>query len=160
MLLRAFQRNWRPVYPAASRISRRFFGIPCVKAHQTVAKPAQTKVKERDAYTPNQLPSRERAWSLFLAFILTAYGVAGLLTHTLKYSHRGRVIIFLEGGSAWLMSFALLVGALVFVSSIVDHYDTRNNERYYRAFRWTATRIGWGLVASSLIVHLWVGLMR
>jgi hypothetical protein len=135
-----------------------FFSL--VKAYQTVAKPAQTKGKERDAYTPNQLPSRESAWNLFLAFILTAYGVAGLLTHTLKYSRRGRVIIFLEGGSAWLMSFALLVGAFVFASWVVDHYDTRNNERYYRAFRWTATRIGWGLVASSLVVHLWVGLTR
>ncbi len=141
-------------------LARHKFFYSLIKAHQTVAKPAQTKGKERGAYTPNQLPSGERAWNLFLAFILTAYGVAGLLTHTLKYSHRGRVIIFLEGGSAWLMSFALLAGAFVFVSWIVDHYDTRNNERYYRAFRWTATRIGWGLVASSLVVHLWVGLTR
>ena len=125
-----------------------------------MAKSAQTKRKERDAYTPNHLPSKERAWNCFLAFLLTAYGVTGLLTHTFKYSRRGRVIIFLEGGSAWLMSLALLFGALVFMSCIVDHYDTRNNERYYRAFRLTATRIGWGLVASSLVVHLWVGLMR
>jgi uncharacterized membrane protein len=131
-----------------------------VRAHRNVAKAAQVKHRKRDAYTPNQLPSTERAWNLFLAFILTAYGLAGVLTHTLQYSRRGRVIIFLEGGSAWLMSFALLVGACVFVSWVVDHYDKRNNEQYYRAFRWTAVRIGWALVASSLMVHMYVGLTR
>lgn len=124
-----------------------------------MVKTEKARRKER-AYTPNQLRSGERAWNLFLACILTAYGVAGLLTHSLKYSRRGRVIIFLEGGSAWLMSFALMVGACVFVSWVVDHYDTRNNERYYRAFRWAATRLGWALVASSLIVHLYVGLTK
>lgn len=131
-----------------------------VRAHQTVANSAQGRRKVRGGYTPNQLPSRERAWNLFLAFILTAYGVAGLLTHTLKYSRRGRVIIFLEGGSAWLMSFALLVGACVFGSWVMDHYDTRNNEHYYRAFRWTAVRVGWALVASSLMVHMYISLTR
>ncbi|OOG42238.1 hypothetical protein B0B52_10560 [Polaromonas sp. A23] len=114
----------------------------------------------RSAHQPNRLSSGERSWNLFLAFILTTYGVAGLVTHTLKFSQRGRLLVFLEGGSAWLMSLALLVGACVFVSWVIDHYDTRNNEIYYRIFRWIATYLGWALVASSLILHLYVGFTK
>lgn len=115
--------------------------------------------RRRSAYQPNRLSSGERSWNLFLAFILTAYGVAGLVNHTLKFSV-ARVRVFLEGGSAWLMSLALLVGACVFVSWVIDHYDIRNNEIYYRVFRWIATYLGWALVAASLILHLYVGFTK
>lgn len=98
----------------------------------------------REPYTPNQLFPRHRSDNLFLALLLLSYGIAGLLTHRMKFSTRGRLLVFLEDGSAWLMALACLVGACVFLSWIVDHYDTRNNERYYRAFRWLASRVGWG----------------
>lgn len=116
--------------------------------------------RRRGAYQPNQLSSGERSWNLFLAFILTTYGTVGLVSHTLKFTQRGRVLVFLEGGSAWLMSLALLVGACVFVSWVIDHYDTRNNEIYYHVFRWIATYLGWALVAASLILHLYVGFTK
>lgn len=112
------------------------------------------------AYSPNQLSRSAQAANLFLACLLMGYGVAGLVTHTIRFSRRGRLLIFLEGGSAWLMGLACLVGACVFFSWVMDHYDTRNNEAHYRVFRWIATRVGWALVASSLIVHFYVGLTK
>jgi hypothetical protein len=112
------------------------------------------------AYTPNQVTRSKRAANLFLAWLLMGYGLAGLLTHTMKFSRRGRVLIFLDGGSAWLMALACIVGAFVFFSWVVDHHDTRNNEAYYSAFRWIATRVGWALVAASLIVHFYVGFTK
>ena len=126
-------------------------------ATRASAQPKKAGPSQPDPYTPNQLSPRHRSDNLFLALLLLSYGIAGLLTHRMKFSTRGRLVLFLEGGSAWLMAFACLVGACVFLSWIVDHYDTRNNERYYRAFRWLASRVGWALVAASLAVHLYVG---
>jgi hypothetical protein len=111
-------------------------------------------------YTPNQLSLFQRRTNLFLAWLLMGYGVSGLLTHKMRFSTRGRLIVFLEGGSAWLMAFACFTGACVFFSWVIDHYDTRDNETHYRMFRWIATRVGWALVIASLIVHMYVALTK
>lgn len=72
---------------------------------------------------------------------------------------RMRIAVF-EGGPAWLIAAAFVVGALVLFSVVIDHYDTRNNESYYKAFRLGAQYLGWCLVASALIAHLYIGFAR
>jgi hypothetical protein len=111
-------------------------------------------------YKPNRVSRSERAFNLVLAVVLLAYGVTGLVTHSIRINNRNSLIAHLEGGPAWLMAAALLLGASVFASVVVDHYDTRDNERYYRAFRWVATRLGWALVAAALLAHLYIGFAR
>jgi hypothetical protein len=56
------------------------------------------------------------------------------------------------------MAAAMLCGAIVLLSVVVDHYDRRDNEAAYRLFKWLAVRIGWSLLAASLISHLYLGL--
>jgi hypothetical protein len=58
------------------------------------------------------------------------------------------------------MSAAMVVGALVLVSVVVDHYYRRNNESIYQAFKWGAVRVGWSLVAASLLSHLYLAFVR
>jgi hypothetical protein len=111
-------------------------------------------------HEPNRLALSERAFNLMLASVLMAYGAAGLLTHKLKVSNRGSVLVQLEGGPAWLMAAALILGACVFLSWVIDHYDTRNNENYYRAFRRVVSGLGWCLVVSALVAHLYLGFTR
>lgn len=115
---------------------------------------------ETESYKPNAVPRRERVANAFLAVVLLAYGVAGLFTAHVDLSGRRIRIAVFKGGPAWLMAAALLVCAAVLLSAVVDHYDTRNNERCYRAFRRGGAVLGWWLVAAALVSHLVVGFAR
>ncbi|QPF71689.1 hypothetical protein G8A07_01260 [Roseateles sp. DAIF2] len=66
----------------------------------------------------------------------------------------------LQGGPAWLMSAALLVGAVVLLSEVIDHYDKRNTERHYQLFRWIALHLGCCLAGAALLAHLYLGFTR
>lgn len=112
------------------------------------------------AHSPNEVPAPDRALNLILGLVLTIYGVIGLWQHKLDLTTRRLQIGVLEGGSAWLMAAAFLVGAAVLFSVVVDHYDKRDNERIYQRFRWVATRLGWCLAAAALLAHLYIGFTR
>jgi hypothetical protein len=107
--------------------------------------------------SPNRIAFSERAINLLLAVLLLGYGAAGLATHSIKFSLRGNLLVQLHGRPAWLMAFALILGACVFASVIIDHYDTRSNEGAYKTFRWFAIRLGWCLAAAALLAHLYQG---
>jgi hypothetical protein len=119
--------------------------------------PRQSNPQE---YKPNVVSRVDRLFSLGLAVALLAYGSLGLVTARLSLNGRRVRIGVLEGGPAWLMAAALLVGAAVLLSLVVDHYDKRNNERYYQAFRWGAKWLGWCLAASALLAHLYIGFTK
>jgi hypothetical protein len=111
-------------------------------------------------YRPNSVSRIERVVNLGLALALLVYGSLGLMTGRLNLDGRRVRIGVLEGGPAWLMSAALLVGAAVLLSVVLDHYDKRDNERYYQVFRWCAKALGWCLVASALVAHLYLGFTK
>lgn len=117
----------------------------------------RTKLK---SHTPNVVSSADRVFNLVLGLVLFGYGVAGFLTSYVDLIGRRVRIAVLEGGAALLMAAAFFVGAAVLFSVVVDHYDTRENEQYYRVFRWCATRLGCCLVVAALVTHLYVGLTR
>jgi hypothetical protein len=60
----------------------------------------------------------------------------------------------------WLALGALFCGVLALLSVVVDHLDGRDNEREYAAFRWLLVRLGGAFLASSLIAHFYLRLMR
>lgn len=111
-------------------------------------------------YKPNFVPSADRALNVFLGVVLSVYGIAGLLASHMNLNGRRIRIAVLEGRPAWLMAAAFLVGAAVLFSVVIDHYDTRDNERYYRAFRWCAIRLGWCLAIGALSAHLYIEFAR
>jgi hypothetical protein len=111
-------------------------------------------------YQPNEVPRAERVFNVVLGLFLLTYGTAGLLNHSLKFSSRGRVLLWLKNGPAWLMALAFILGSLVLLSVVLDHYDRRNNEHHYRTFRHMATRLGWCAAAAALVSHLYLGFTR
>lgn len=115
---------------------------------------------ERSPHTPNAVSRGDRLFSLGLAIALIAYGSIGLITARVDLNGRKLRLGVLEGGPAWLMAAAFLVGAAVLLSVVVDHYDKRNNERHYQAFRWGAKYLGCCLAASALLAHLYIGLSK
>lgn len=115
------------------------------------------RTQEPRPHRPNQLSRAARLFNLALGLLLLGYGVAGITTaHVDLHGAKVRIAV-LEGGPAWLMGAALIAGASVLLSVVVDHYDLRDNENYYRTFRWVATRLGCALAASALVAHLYIG---
>ncbi|MCC6073309.1 hypothetical protein ACFSQU_06205 [Massilia sp. GCM10020059] len=111
-------------------------------------------------YEPNVVPKAERVTNILLALVLLVVAAIAFFTGRLDLSGRRLRWGVLEGGSAWLMASAFLVAALVLLVAIIDHYDRRDNETYYRAFNWAAPRLGWCLAGSALITHLYIGFAR
>lgn len=118
------------------------------------------RMSKKSEYKPNALPRGERVWNLCMSVLLLAYGSAGIYTARMNIRSRGRVLVALQEGPAWLMGAAAICGALVLLSLVLDHYDRRNNEHHYQAFKWIAVRIGWALFVAALIAHLIWGLTR
>lgn len=110
--------------------------------------------------TPNTVPRSERVFNALLAVFLLCYGAIGFYSNSLSFGRRGRTLVLLREGPAWLMSAAMVVGAMVLVSVVADHYDRRNNESVYQAFKWVAIRVGWSLVVASLFSHLYLAFVR
>ena len=113
-----------------------------------------------ERYRPNVVSLGERIFNSLIGVVLLIYGLAGLLTSHLNLNGRRVRIAELDGSPALLMASAFILGAVVLFTIVIDHYDKRNNERYYRIFRWIATRLSWCLAASALIFHLIIGFAR
>lgn len=119
-------------------------------------KPAGRKA----AYRPNVVPGPDRWWNTSLGLVLLAWGIAGLYTARFEIRTRGRLIVALREGPAWLMGAAAICGGLVLLSVVIDHYDRRNNEEHYRTFKWVAVRLGWCFFTASLLAHLYWGFTK
>ena len=52
------------------------------------------------------------------------------------------------------MATAMVIGACVLLSVVVDHYDRRNNEQVYRIIRRVSVALGLCLIAASLASYL------
>ena len=99
-------------------------------------------------YTPNHVPLSARLLRGFGALALIAWGAIGVMVDDLVLPAK-RGALHLHGLSAWIMAAAMLCGAAVLVSVVVDHYDRRRNEVAYRRCGLWGARLGWILAGLS-----------
>ena len=118
------------------------------------------RANKKITYKPNVISRGERIFNIILGLGLIVYGVVGLVTARLNLGGGRSRLPLLEGGSAWLMSAALIVGAIVLFSVVLDHYDKRNNEKYYDGFKRMSIQLGLCLVAAAMLSHLYIGLTK
>jgi hypothetical protein len=110
-------------------------------------------------WKPNSFSLGERVFNFVLSLVLLAHGASGFIYNRLDVSPpKQRLAIHLRDGPAWLMAAAMIVGACVLLSVVVDHYDKSNNENIYRLFRRSAVALGLCLVAASLASYFIKGL--
>jgi len=104
---------------------------------------------------PNRIPLGTRIWYLVASPVLLAYGSLGIFLDDIYLpARRTRSGIHLHGVPAWIMYAAMLCATANMISVVIDHYDTRPNERYYRRFaKWTGIA-GWSLFGLSLALAL------
>lgn len=101
-------------------------------------------------HIPNSVPSSERTTNMVFSAILFAYGSYGVWVNDLYIPGKRSRGIHLHDVPAWIMYGAMICACLVMLSVVVDHYDRRNNERYYRTFAEFGKFVGWGLFGASL----------
>jgi hypothetical protein len=105
------------------------------------------------SHKPNSVPRDVRLWNIALGLSLLSWSAFSFHTGSVDLWGRRLKIGHFHGGPAVLMALAGLCGALVLLSEVVDHYDTRNNESWYANFRWLLLRICWCFAAAALITH-------
>jgi hypothetical protein len=112
-------------------------------------------------WKPNEVPLSLRIYSLVLAALLIAYGGSGFLNGKLEVATGkgggGRLVLY--DRPAWLLASAIIVGAILLLSVIVDHYDRHNNEGWYRLFRLALLYLGLALLAAALVSYFYLALL-
>jgi hypothetical protein len=107
-------------------------------------------------YKPNHIHWSERFINVLYALVILALGALGLFKGELLLPGKrtsGPTGIAMHGLSAWLMYAAMACAVAVLLSTVVDHYDRRNNEATYRRFAKVGKVAGWVLLVSSLALH-------
>jgi hypothetical protein len=107
-------------------------------------------------YTFNHISKDERFKNIVVSCLLFIYGAYGVwiddMFVPIPKSKRSLMDIHLHGVPAWIMYGAIICACLIMLSVVVDHYDKRNNERYYVLFADMFKYLGLTLFALSFIV--------
>lgn len=107
-------------------------------------------------YIPNSIPFSRRIWHVFLSTLLVAYGTVGLLLNeVLVPGRRGSGYVYRDI-PMWLVLGAMLAATCNLLAVVIDHYDRRENERYYRIWARYTQALGWALFAGAFILEHWV----
>lgn len=115
---------------------------------------ARDQKKQRSlAYQPNHIPADERRNNFIGALALLAYGALSTRLDDF-YLPAKRGGIHIHGFPVLIMFAAVICAVTVLMLTIVDHYDRRDNERYYQVAARCFRRAGWILFAASLLIHL------
>jgi hypothetical protein len=96
----------------------------------------------------NRVPLSTQLLRTLGALALIAYGAIGVVIDDLMVPTK-KGVMHLHGLPAWVMAAAMLCGAVVLASVVIDHHDKRDNEAAYRRFGRWGSRLGWMLAGLS-----------
>ena len=106
--------------------------------------------KQKNNYVPNILSANYRLFYSLLIIFIMGYGLVGYLNDSLYLPARYSRGVTLVGDSIIIMIASFLFLSLALVSYVIDHYDKRNNEKYYVWFQ----RFAYGTAFILLIIAL------
>jgi hypothetical protein len=104
----------------------------------------------RQRYRPNEIPLKERILCCVLSLILVVYGIVAYKLGKLYIPARHGGAEF-QGIPMYLMLAAMAFATLAMLLILVDHYDQRDNERYYRFISRIVQGIAWTFFFGSII---------
>ncbi len=107
-------------------------------------------------HVPNRIPKSERVLNVLYASVILAFGALGMFKGELLLPGKrtsGPTGTALQGFTAWVMYAAMWCAICVLLSTVVDHYDRRNNEISYRRFAQIGKVCGWALFAVAIVLH-------
>lgn len=105
-------------------------------------------------YTPNEINPILRFCYILFSVLVILIGIDGLVNDDLYLKVDYRPGIHFNGNAALIMFFSLICLMANLISFVIDHYDKRRNETYYKKFRkWTQIS-GWTTFVLAIIVQL------
>jgi len=104
-------------------------------------------------YVPNRIPAKERLSNLLFSGVLAAYAAYAVQVDDF-YVPGKRHGLHLHGMPVLIMCAATLCAIIVFLAVVVDHYDTRPNERAYQNIGKIFRTLGWTLFVLALLAQL------
>ncbi len=107
-------------------------------------------------HIPNHIPRGTRIRNLIFSSVLLIYGALGVYIDDLYIPGKRSRGIHLHGEPAWIMYAAFVCAAANLLAVVIDHYDTRPNERNYRTFALVTQIAGWSLFGLAIVFDLFV----
>lgn len=105
-------------------------------------------------FIPNYIPFGERLVAAVATMTWVAWALVGFLSGHMFFLVSRRGPLHFAGVPALLFSAAVLVSAAALASTILDHYDRRDNERAYRR----AKRMLWGAAGIFFLLSVLVAM--
>ncbi|MDH4319742.1 MAG: hypothetical protein OEV64_15275 [Desulfobulbaceae bacterium] len=104
-------------------------------------------------YLPNTVSEMKQAVNILLSLGIVAYVVHGLVVDSLLVpAKRGEYLEF-HGYSAYILAFSALLMVLNIISTVVDHYDRRNNEIKYVQAKKILFRSAWAVWVVAIFFN-------
>jgi hypothetical protein len=101
------------------------------------------------------IPLAERIVHVLLSIFLICYGVHGLLTDDLFLPSKHGRGTHLHGTPMVLMIISMACATIVLMSTVIDYYDRRDNDRSYKLFARIAGYCGWTFFVLSLAAGIY-----
>lgn len=108
----------------------------------------------------NRIPSKERLSNVFFAVSLFAYAGFSAAIDDFYIPGKRSNGIHLHGASVWVMFAAAVCAVVVLLAVVVDHYDTRPNERSYECVGKAFRAAGWALFVAARVLDVAMQMRR
>ncbi len=105
-------------------------------------------------YPRNEVNPILRITFILFSIILVLIGANGLIKDDLYIRVDYRPGVHFTGNAAIIMFISLLCLILNLISNVIDHYDKRRNEKYYKAFRYWTEKLGWVTFILAVIIQI------
>lgn len=112
------------------------------------------QLSRRVLHVPNRIPREERLKNAFFAACLFGYAGFSAAIDDFYIPGKRRSGIHLHGVSVWVMFAATVCAVAVLLAVVVDHYDTRPNERSYERAGKAFRVAGWTLFVLALVLNV------
>jgi hypothetical protein len=103
-------------------------------------------------YIPNRVSVFTRIRNLILSSLIMVYGIIGLINDDLNVKLSKSRIHHVHGTAAIVAVIGYMFGLCGLISVIIDHYDKRNNEHFYKRILRSASVIAFCLLVISVIL--------
>ena len=105
-------------------------------------------------YVANRIPAQERWKNLALSVALLVYGAVALQANDVVLLGRHGATLHLHDDAARFAVASFVCACAIMLSVVVDHYDRRDNERYYRRFGQVFCVLAYCCMGAALFLEM------